>query len=247
MTNPKASYKNRDIIEDTEVDIILSEADKIQNPYFKLRAKAIVATARVFGKRESEIARLELGKIERKETTLELNFTLSKKRKKGLFQFLEYLEKHDAEKLKLTLPEIRQLWREWQQTEKGVRCKDTHSLKAVDLNDKYGKHIVAYYDFMKAKHPGSFYLFPLGKNIFGKTYAVYYDKHLAPKYLLEILKSLKYDCWMHLFRETKGAQVARENGRTLESIHAVKETLDLEDEATAQRYVRRYCARKEHS
>jgi hypothetical protein len=50
---------------------------------------------------------------------------------------------------------------------------------------------------------------------------------------------------MHLFRETKGAEVAKKFGRTLNSIYEVKEALDLEDESTAWNYVKRFVAKKQ--
>lgn len=247
MTNPSKEYRDRGIITDEETDLLLNTADLIKNEYFKLRSKAIVATAKVFGKRESEIARLEMKKINNTSSTLELTFSLSKKRKKGLFQFIEFLKNHDPEKLKLPLPEIETLWKLWQDTQDGHRIRDSESLKSVDLNDKYGKHLVAYYDYMKTQYPNTLYLFPSGKTVFGKSYIVYGGEHLHPKGLLRLLKELKSDTWMHLYRETKGAQVAREKGRNLDSVYAVKDTLDLSDETTAYNYVKRFVAKKEHS
>ena len=247
MTNVSQQYKDRGIIEDKETDALLLAADKINNEYFKLRSKAIISTAKVFGKRESEIARLEMSKIYKVNGTLELSFVLSKKRKKGLFQFLSYLKKHDPEKLKLPLPEIEISWREWQGTLEGHKIQNSDSLKSVDLNDKYGKHIVTYYEYVKATYPNSLYLFPSGRTVFGKNYVVNENKHLHPKGLLRLLKALKPDTWMHLYRETKGAQVAREHGRNLTSVYEVKDALDLANENTAYNYVKRFVAKKEHS
>jgi hypothetical protein len=247
VTNPNKEYKDRGIITDEETDLLLNTPDLIQNEYFKLRSKAIVATAKVFGKRESEIARLEMRRINKTASTLELTFILSKKRKKGLFQFIKFCREHDPEKLKLPLPEIEKLWKLWQDTQDGHRIRDSESLKSVDLNDRYGKHLVAYYDYVKAQYPNSLYLFPRGKTVFGKSYIVYEGEHLHPKGLLRLLKELKADTWMHLYRETKGAQVAREKGRNLAADYEVKDTLALANESTAYNYVKRFVAKKEHS
>ena len=247
MTNPKEVYADRPIIEDEETDFLIAQADLIPKEYFKLRSKAIVATAKVFGKRESEIARLEVSKIHKVKGPLELSFSLSKKRKKGLFQYLKYLEKHDPEKLKLPLPEIQLLWRDWQNSLDGHNLKKFESLKSVELNDKYGKHLVAYYDYMQTTYPNCVYLFPSGKTLWGKSYLINEENHIHPKSLLRLLKDLKQDTWMHLYRETKGAQVAKEFGRTLTSVFEVKETLDLANESTAYDYVKRFVAKKEHS
>lgn len=247
MTNVSKEYKNRGIIGDQETDLLLTKADLIQDEYFRLRSKAVVTTAKVFGKRESEIARLEMNKIIQVNDSLELNFTLSKKRKKGLFQFLEYLKKHDPAQLAKPLPELQSMWRDWQQTLEGHKIQNSESLKSIDLDDKYGKHLVEYYNYMKEHHPNSQYLFPSGKTVFGQSYIFYEDIHIHPKHLLRILKSLKHDTWMHLYRETKGAQVAKEKGRNLDAVYEVKDTLDLANESTAYNYVKRFVAKKEHS
>lgn len=247
MTNVSKEYKDRGIITDQETDLLLKKADLIENDYFRLRSKAIVTTAKVFGKRESEIARLEMNKIQQVNDSLELNFTLSKKRKKGLFQFLEYLKKHDPAQLSKPLPELQVMWREWQKTLEGHKIQNSESLKSIDLSDKYGKHLVEYYNYMKEHYPKSQFLFPSGKTVFGQTYILNEHNHVHPKHLLRILKSLKRDTWMHLYRETKGAQVAKEKGRNLDAVYEVKDTLDLANESTAYNYVKRFVAKKEHS
>jgi len=47
-----------------------------------------------------------------------------------------------------------------------------------------------------------------------------------------------------LLRETKGAEIAKAEGRTLKAVYEVRETLDLENEQTALRYVRRYAVQE---
>jgi hypothetical protein len=254
MTNVSKAYKNRGIIGDQETDLLLKKADLIKDEYFRLRSKAVVTTAKVFGKRESEIARLEMSKITQVNNDLELNFTLSKKRKKGLYQYTQFLEK----KIKIgemlqsdldakTQKQISLEWREWQKTLEGLMIQNSESLKSIDIEDKYGKHIVEYYNYMKEYHSTSQYLFPSGKTVFGQSYIFYDNEHIHPKHLLRILKSLKHDTWMHLYRETKGAQVAKEKGRNLDAVYEVKDTLDLANESTAYNYVKRFVAKKEHS
>ena len=84
------------------------------------------------------------------------------------------------------------------------------------------------------------WLFPSGKTVFGETYILYPEKHLTGRRMLSLIKPLNPTAWMHLFRETRGAEVARDKGRSLDSVFAVRDSLDLENEATAYRYVRRY-------
>lgn len=60
MTNPSLEYAQRPILSDFEIDHMIEEADKIPFLCFKLRAKALIAIAKTFGKRRSEIARIEM-------------------------------------------------------------------------------------------------------------------------------------------------------------------------------------------
>ena len=50
--------------------------------------------------------------------------------------------------------------------------------------------------------------------------------------------------WLHLFREFKGAEIAKQEGLSLKGVYQVKETLDLEKEATAYRYIRRFAVQE---
>jgi hypothetical protein len=65
------------------------------------------------------------------------------------------------------------------------------------------------------------------------------DKHLSGNQLLRLIKPLDPKALCHLFRETKGTEIAKAFGNNLAGITEVKETLDLEEEATAYRYTRR--------
>jgi predicted phosphoadenosine phosphosulfate sulfurtransferase len=58
--------------------------------------------------------------------------------------------------------------------------------------------------------------------------------------LLNTVKKLDPNVWMHLFRELKGGNVAKRYGRNLQSVYAVKDALDLENEQTAYNYVKRF-------
>jgi hypothetical protein len=73
---------------------------------------------------------------------------------------------------------------------------------------------------------------------------VFEDQHLSGRQLLRLIKPLNPEAWLHLFRETKGAEIAKDKGRTLDAVYAVRETLDLENEETAYRYVRRYAVQE---
>jgi len=241
-----AAYKNRPILSTEEIDMMLQAADQRPTEYFQLRAKAIVALAKKFGKRRSEIARLERSKIAVTNQDIEVTFSLSKKRKRGLFQYMQWCEKHDPEALKtLTNEELKQRWREWQQTEEGHKVKNAESLMSISIDDKYAAFILNYLAYIDANCKESKFLFPSGLTVFGDTYVIYPDQHISGSQILRILKPLNLSAWAHLFRETKGAEVARKFGRTLNSIYEVKEALDLENESTAWNYVKRFVAKKQ--
>ena len=70
------------------------------------------------------------------------------------------------------------------------------------------------------------------------------NNHLQGQSLLLIVKSLDPTLWIHLFRELKGGTIAKAHGRTIESVYAVKDALDLEREDTAWRYIKRSVPKK---
>jgi hypothetical protein len=187
-------------------------------------------------------------KIENNE--LVINFTLRKKRKRGLFQYTLFLESKikKGEMLRSELDsktqqQLKAEWKEWQMTKEGVHEKKIKSLKSVDLNNPFAKIIVEYWNYVKTNLPRAKFLFPAGKAIFSK-YMIDNENHLEGQSLLLIVKSLDKNLWMHLFRELKGGEVAKKFGRTIQSIYEVKDALDLEKEDTAYNYIKRSVPKK---
>jgi hypothetical protein len=142
-----------------------------------------------------------------------------------------------------TQGELNEEWREWQGTKEGIRVKQSKSRQGVELTSPYAQIILEYFDYVKSQLPECMYLLPAGKAIFS-DYAIDFEHHIGDGTLLDIVKALNPDCWMHLFRELKGGEVAKAHGRTLESVYEVKEALDLENEVTAYNYVKRSVVRK---
>jgi hypothetical protein len=253
MTNPRLTkttpkenrdYKDRPVLTTEEIDLMITRANTVYDqPYFRLRARCLVALLRKFGKRRCELGRLKRTDITTVGGDLEFKFSLSKKRKLGLFQFFAYLKEHEPEQLTKPLPELRAQWKVWQDTEAGHKIKNATSLQSISLEDKYAYYITDYLDYLKVKHPDAVYLFPGGTSVFGTSYLVYDDKPMSGRQLLRIVKELNPNCWMHLFRNTKACEVARLYGRTLTAVQEVQDTLDLENEATAMIYVRRHVLR----
>lgn len=243
--------KRRKSLSEEEIQGMLEKADTItsRDPkaqiYLRLRAKAVVAIAKVFGKRRSEIASLEVNDLETKEGFLHVYFTLRKKRKRGLFQYIEFLKRKikDGELARedfdnKTQAELEAEWRVWQGTEEGVRVREVESEKKVKLTSPYAKIIVDYWRYVKTEYPKSVYLFPFGWMVFGE-YLIDDSRHIGAQTLLTIVKFLNPDAWMHLFREMKGGEVAKKHGATLESIYKVQAALDLEQPETAHAYIKR--------
>jgi hypothetical protein len=63
---------------------------------------------------------------------------------------------------------------------------------------------------------------------------------------LNLIKPLNRSVWLHLLRKTKGALTAREHGRTIEAVDAVKNTLDLSNPETAYHYIEEFVPKEEH-
>ena len=236
--------RNRGILTNEEIDSMLRDAEQIENDYFRLRVKAIIGIAKKFGKRRAEIAALEREDLKVENGKLLVTFTLRKKHKKGLFQYIKFLRKNFPSELEnKSLSQIELEWKDWTRTEAGYRIKEEKSLKSVDVNDKFAQVILEYIGFLEKEYPDVKYLFPSGKDCFG-DYIVFEDSHLSGRQLLNLVKPLNEKAWLHLFRETKGAEIAKAEGRTLKAVYDVRTTLDLENETTAFRYVRRYAAQE---
>ncbi|MHA1483468.1 MAG: hypothetical protein ACTSQA_08555 [Candidatus Heimdallarchaeaceae archaeon] len=82
MTNVKVYRKT--VPDNQEIDDMIFEAQQIRNPYFKHRALATIAYLQT-GKRQSEIASLEVKDHSQDDDYLYVTFTLRKKRKKNIF------------------------------------------------------------------------------------------------------------------------------------------------------------------
>lgn len=63
--------------------------------------------------------------------------------------------------------------------------------------------------------------------------------HLTTRQLLRIVQKKNPNIWNHLFRETVGAEVVRQD-KTIMAVWKVTKRLDLEKTETAWRYMDRY-------
>jgi integrase len=229
--------RDRPVLTEQEISGMLEKAESIENEYFRLRIEAIIGLLKIFGKRRLELSLLEMADINAQSEMLYVTFTVVKKHKRGLHQYIAHLKKlGDLELLNKTLPQLEAEWHNWTLTESGYKLKRTKKPKVTPLKDKYAKLVFAYYSYMKANYPTAKFLFPSGKAFFG-NYIVFPEKNLSGRQILNLIKELEPTAWTHLFRKGKGSEVARKYGRTLESVFMVKETLDLERQETALHYI----------
>jgi len=84
----------------------------------------------------------------------------------------------------------------------------------VSIEDKYAKLVLEYLEYLKAHNPEGIFLFPSGKAVFDH-YLIINDKPLSGSQLLRLIKPLNHRLWLHLFREMKGAEIARDKGNNL--------------------------------
>ena len=226
---------------------MLEKADTIKEEYRRLRVKAVVALFKKFGKRRSEVSKLQIIDLIIEDNSLVITWTISKKHKKGLFQYIKFV-KTQMKKGKLPLnyldnkqySELVSEWGLWTKTTDGFQIKETKRTKKLSTDDKYCKLILEYLDYMKQTYPDAKFLFPSNTYSFGTLMMVSPEFHLSGRQLLRLIKPLDKKAWCHLFRETKGAEIAKQFGNNLAGITEVKETLDLEKEETAYIYTRRY-------
>ena len=224
---------NADSLENKNVDPLIEL-------YFRLRVKAVVALAKKFGKRRSEIVSLKMNDLRIDSEYLFVTFNLRKKHKCGFFQYLQFLQEEDPDSLDKPHNVLKLEWRDWTLTERGYDLKKDTRTKKVSVRDKYAKMIWKYRMFLRENFPDVNFLFPSGRMVFGEYYKIIGDKHLTGSHLLEIVKQLDPKCWLHLFRETKGSEIAKRLGHTLTAVYTVRDVLDLVKESTAFRYIRRY-------
>ncbi len=247
MTNAKKIYRNRPILTTLDIEKMLVEANKINDEYRRLRVKALIGLLKIFGKRRSEISRLKIIDLIIADNYLNITWTISKKHKRGFYQFVKLIKsqinKGQLPNNYLISKQYSDLIAEhkaWTLTQEGFRIKEDTRIKNIIADNSYAKLIIEYLEFMKKKHPDSKYLFPRNIYSFGNLMMVDPNTHLSGSQLLRMIKAVDPECWCHLFRETKGAEIARKYGNDLAGITKVRDTLDLEEEATAYRYTRRY-------
>jgi integrase len=201
LTNVKVVRNN--ILDENEINQMLETADKYKAKYYKVRAKCLVAIARLTGKRRGELRLLLFDDVKvLPNGNIVMVFQLKKKRKK-------------KKRLSRSPP------------------------KTILNEDPYAKYIKEYLSFIDLFFPEPpKYLFPQCFNVFG-TISFKLRKSIGDKTVFNIIKRLNPKAWVHLFRETVGAEEIK-NDPTLIGVFRVQRRLDLEDTQSAFRYFQRY-------
>lgn len=115
----------------------------------------------------------------------------------------------------------------------------TQRTKQLNLNDPLAQHVLRYMIWMKNHHPECKYLFPSVRSMFGQTLYFHKDKHLSTRQIRRIVEKLNPSAWPHLFRETQGAEIVKKDS-SLIGVFKVQMRLDLDDQESAWKYMRRY-------
>lgn len=247
-TDATPIYKARKVPDDAETAKMLQKCDEIKDEYFKLRAKCIVALCQIYGKRRVELTHLKIENVFIEGELLHIIFIIAKKRKRGLFQYIQFLrDTGNPDVENKSIAELKEELKEWNKTDLGQRRKETPREKMTPLSDPYAQLIIQYWQYVKQHYPEALYLFPRGYQIPCGPYIVIPDKSLQCAQIWNIYKSVSFDSWPHLFRKRKGTAVARLYGRTLEGVTQVRDTLDLEREETAFHYIQDHAPKLETS
>jgi len=112
--------------------------------------------------------------------------------------------------------------------------------KQIPLTDPLSGPILEYKEWMN-KNVGDTveWLFP--RTHYSPSFdTLTFDRtHLSTRQFLRIVQKYNPDVWCHLFRETVGADIVRED-KSIMAVWKVKKRLDLEKTETAWRYMDRY-------
>ena len=213
MTNVDEDRKTRDILDDSEFNLILTKAKKNECEFLGYRNPAILCMLRITGKRREEIAALENKDVWVSRGLLQMNFIL--------------LKKHHRKKLPdgtyappLPPPEI---------------------VKRVSIKDPLTHDILEYIYYVKELRENPLYFWPSVRNVFG-NYVVEFDKGITGRTVYDVVRDsadkAEIVAWPHLFRETAGAEEVIKDS-SLYGVYKVANRINV-TERTAWNYMQRH-------
>jgi integrase len=110
--------------------------------------------------------------------------------------------------------------------------------KQIPLKDPLTKTILEYLDYLRSLEPKPQFFLPRVKSVFGHNFIVS-DAHISGRQVFRIVRSLSETLWPHLFRETVGSDVIREDSSIIGAFKVMRR-LDLEDFRTGFNYLKRF-------
>jgi hypothetical protein len=110
--------------------------------------------------------------------------------------------------------------------------------KQIPLTDPLTKPILDYLKHLKGLEPKPQFFLPRVKSIFGYN-VILSDAHISGRQVFRIVRSLSETMWPHLFRETVGSDVIREDSSIIGAFKVMRR-LDLEDFRTGFNYLKRF-------
>jgi integrase len=115
------------------------------------------------------------------------------------------------------------------------------AVKSIPLSDPLVQPILSYIDYLTKLESKPQYFFPSVRSVFGQTLIIYPGKHLTGRQIFNIVRSLSSAVWCHLFRETVGSDVIKQDSSIIGAFKVMRR-LDLEDYRTGFNYLKRYAA-----
>jgi len=110
--------------------------------------------------------------------------------------------------------------------------------KQIPLTDPLTKPILEYLAYLRSLEPQPQFFLPRVKSVFGHN-AILSDAQISGRQVFRIVRSLSETLWPHLFRETVGSDVIREDSSIIGAFKVMRR-LDLEDFRTGFNYLKRF-------
>jgi integrase len=225
--------KKRPVISESEFKEMLSRAEKIKNPFYRLRSIAILCVLKRTGKRRGELARLKKDNVTIESDKLQIRFTLEKKIRH--FKVCHNCSEKNSAKALFCKKCGTNIEPDQVQTNR----LETESLKSLFLSDPLAHHITDYLKFLESQKPTPLFFFPASRDIFGNAVVILQDEGIKGRQIYNLIHALNSELWPHLFRDTMGAEIVRADS-SLYGLFRVMRRLDLENLETSTRYVRRF-------
>jgi len=110
--------------------------------------------------------------------------------------------------------------------------------KSIPLTDPLTKPILGYLEYLNNLKSKPQFFLPRVKSVFGYN-VIMSDAHLSGRQVFNIVRSVSETIWPHLFRETVGSDVIREDSSIIGAFKVMRR-LDLEDFRTGFAYLKRF-------